>query len=77
MLNQVYEALQERGYNPAGQLVGYLLSEDPTYITAHNGARKLVAKLDREELLKEILESYLGVSQPCPHFDHKRHCKTK
>ena len=64
MLNQVYEALQERGYNPAGQIVGYLLSEDPTYITAHNGARKLVSKLDREELLKEILEGYLETNNP-------------
>ena len=60
ILCQVYGALQERGYNPAGQLVGYILTEDPTYITAHNGARKLVSKLDREELLKEILECYLG-----------------
>lgn len=64
MLNQVYDALQERGYNPAGQLVGHLLSEDPTYITAYNGARKLVSKLDREELLKEILESYLELNKP-------------
>ena len=64
IINLVYEALQERGYNPVGQLVGYLLSEDPTYITAHNGARKLVFQLDREELLKEILECYLGVSKP-------------
>ena len=64
ILGQVYATLQERGYNPAGQLVGYLLSEDPTYITAHNGARKLVSKLDREELLKEILERYLWLSKP-------------
>ena len=62
ILCQVYEALQERGYNPAGQIVGYILTEDPTYITAHKGARKLVSKLDREGLLKEILEYYLGVS---------------
>lgn len=64
ILNQVYVALQERGYNPAGQLVGYILTEDPTYITAHNGARKLVSKIDREELLKEILESYLELNKP-------------
>lgn len=57
-------ALQEGGYNPAGQLVGYILSEDPTYITTHNGARNLVSKLDREELLKELLKSYLGESSP-------------
>ena len=63
ILKQVYTALHERGYNPAGQLVGYLLSEDPTYLTAHNGARKLVSKLDREDLLKEMLESYLGASK--------------
>jgi len=64
ILKQVYTALQERGYNPAGQLVGYILTEDPTYITAHNGARKFVSKLDREELLKEVLECYLGVTKP-------------
>lgn len=58
ILNQVYLALQERGYNPAGQLVGYILSEDPTYITTHNGARRMVAKIDRDELLQEIVECY-------------------
>ena len=62
ILCQVYAALQERGYNPAGQIVGYILTEDPTYITAHKEARKLVSKLDRLGLLKEILEYYLGVS---------------
>ena len=63
-MENVYLALQERGYNPAGQFVGYLLSEDPTYITANNGTRNLVSKLDREERLKEILESYLELNKP-------------
>lgn len=56
----MYAALQERGYNPAGQLVGYILSEDPTYITTYNGARKFVAMLDRDKLLKEVVESYFS-----------------
>ena len=60
ILNQVYEALQERGYNPAGQLVGYILSEDPTYITTHNDARILVRRINRNELLQEIVENYFA-----------------
>ena len=63
ILRQVYEALQERGYNPTGQLVGYILTGDPTYITTHNGARRLVSKLDCEGLLKALLESYLEVGK--------------
>ena len=59
-LTQVFDALREKGYNPINQIVGYLLSEDPTYITTHNNARSLICKLDRDELLQELLLSYLG-----------------
>lgn len=56
---QVYDALKEKGYNPVGQIVGYILTEDPTYITNHNGARKIISRIDREELLKDIVRCYL------------------
>ncbi|MBQ1244202.1 MAG: IreB family regulatory phosphoprotein [Clostridia bacterium] len=55
----VYQALTEKGYNPINQLVGYIISEDPTYITNHNGARSLIRKVDRDELLALLLRSYL------------------
>ena len=55
----VYEALLEKGYNPINQLVGYILSEDPTYITTHNNARGLIRHIDRDELLQVLLRSYL------------------
>ena len=55
----VYRALEERGYDPLGQIAGYVLSEDPTYITTHGGARSLAQKLDRDELLKAMLRQYL------------------
>ena len=58
-LTTVYEALQEKGYNPINQIVGYLLSEDPTYITNHKNARSLIRKIDRDELLQEIVRQYL------------------
>ena len=61
ILRSVYEALTEKGYNPINQLVGYILSEDPTYITNHNNARALIRKLDRDELLQTLLKSYLGI----------------
>ncbi len=54
-----YEALLEKGYNPINQLVGYILSEDPTYITTHNNARGLIRHIDRDELLQVLLRSYL------------------
>ena len=54
-------ALEEKGYNPINQIVGYILSEDPTYITNHNNARALIRKLDRDELLQTLLKSYLGI----------------
>lgn len=59
-LTKVYDALQEKGYNPINQIVGYILSEDPTYITTHNNARSLIRKVDRDELLAEIVKSYLS-----------------
>jgi uncharacterized protein (UPF0297 family) len=57
-LRRIYDALQEKGYHPIGQLVGYILTEDPTYITNHNGARQLIRKIDRDDLLREIVENY-------------------
>lgn len=60
ILTTVYQALEEKGYNPINQIVGYILSEDPTYITNHMGARTLIRKLDRDELLQELLKSYLS-----------------
>ncbi|GAA0683812.1 MULTISPECIES: IreB family regulatory phosphoprotein [Clostridium] len=61
ILTDVYESLIEKGYNPVNQLVGYLISGDPTYITNYNGARALVRKLERDEILEEVLKSYLGI----------------
>ena len=60
ILTTVYDALRERGYNPINQIVGYILSEDPTYITTHNSARSLIRKLDRDELLRALVRSYLN-----------------
>ena len=59
ILSMVYEALVEKGYNPVNQIVGYILSEDPTYITNYNNARSLICKLDRDELLQELVLNYL------------------
>lgn len=60
ILLTVYDALKEKGYNPISQIVGYILSEDPTYITTHNNARSLIRRIDRDELLKVLVRSYLG-----------------
>ena len=60
VVQQVYDALKEKGYNPVNQLVGYILSEDPTYIT-YKGARSLIRKVDRDDLLQAMLRSYLNV----------------
>ena len=60
ILTAVYDALLEKGYNPINQIVGYILSEDPTYITNHNNARTLIRKLDRDELLQELVRHYLS-----------------
>jgi len=59
VLSSVYDALKEKGYNPLNQIVGYILSEDPTYITNHNNARVLIRKIDRDELLGELVKFYL------------------
>ena len=63
ILLEVYNALTEKGYNSVSQIVGYILSEDPTYITTHNNARSLVRKLDRDELLQSMVEDYLGIKK--------------
>ena len=63
ILLEVYNALIEKGYNSVSQIVGYILSEDPTYITTHNNARSLVRKLDRDELLQSMVEDYLGIKK--------------
>ena len=60
ILTTVYQGLEEKGYNPINQIVGYILSEDPTYITNHMGARTLIRKLDRDELLQVLVKKYLG-----------------
>ena len=62
ILTEVCDALNEKGYNPINQLVGYLLSGDPTYITNYNGARALVRKLERDEILEEVIKSYLEIN---------------
>lgn len=61
-LKIVYDALMQKGYNPINQLVGYILSQDPTYITTHNNARSLICKIDRDDLLKALVKSYLNVN---------------
>lgn len=61
ILTEVYDSLQKKGYNPVNQLVGYLMSGDPTYITNYNGARALVRKLERDEILEEVIKSYLEI----------------
>ena len=60
-LTIVYDALKEKGYNPVNQIVGYIVSEDPTYITNQNQARTLISKIDRDELLRILVKSYLDV----------------
>ena len=60
ILSTVYQALNEKGYNPINQLVGYILSEDPTYITTYNNARSLIRRIDRDELLQALVKNYLG-----------------
>ena len=59
ILEDVYHALEEKGYNPINQIVGYILSEDPTYITTYNNARSLICKIDRDELMQELVQFYL------------------
>lgn len=59
ILSIVYEALSQKGYNPINQIVGYILSEDPTYITTHNNARSIIRRIDRDELLQVLVQNYL------------------
>ena len=60
ILEIVYEALSEKGYNPVNQIVGYIMSGDPTYITSYNGARSLIMKMERDELVEEMLKTYIN-----------------
>jgi uncharacterized protein (UPF0297 family) len=60
ILTTVYDALRQKGYNPINQIVGYILSEDPTYITTYNNARSLIRRIDRDELLQLLVKSYLN-----------------
>ncbi|MBQ8648468.1 MAG: IreB family regulatory phosphoprotein [Clostridia bacterium] len=60
ILTKVYDALKEKGYNPINQIVGYILSEDPTYITTHNNARNLIRRVDRDTLLQSLVKYYLS-----------------
>ncbi len=59
ILTTVYDALKQKGYNPINQIVGYILSDDPTYITTHNNARSIICRVDRDDLLKALVKSYL------------------
>ncbi|MBQ3772904.1 MAG: IreB family regulatory phosphoprotein [Pseudobutyrivibrio sp.] len=59
VIEQVYSALTEKGYNPVNQIVGYIMSGDPTYITSHNNARSLIMKVERDELVEELLKEYI------------------
>ena len=59
ILDEVYHALTEKGYNPVNQIVGYIMSGDPTYITSHNNARSLIMKVERDELVEEVLKAYI------------------
>ncbi len=63
ILKEIFQSLQEKGYDPISQLVGYLISGEPTYITNYNGARSLIRKLERDVILEEVLKVYLGVSE--------------
>lgn len=60
ILRTVYEALAEKGYNPVNQIVGYIMSGDPTFITSHNNARSLIMKVERDELVEELLKEYIA-----------------
>lgn len=63
VLKKVYDALKEKGYNPINQIVGYILSGDPTYITSYNDARNLIRQLDRDELLEKLVRNYIGLEE--------------
>ena len=63
LLKDVYDALVEKGYNPINQIVGYILSGDPTYITSHNDARNLIRRIERDELLEKMVKNYIGLDE--------------
>jgi len=63
VLKEVYKALEEKGYNPVNQIVGYILSGDPTYITSHNDARNIIRKVERDELLEKMVKTYIGIEK--------------
>ena len=63
IMKDVYKSLKEKGYNPTNQIVGYILSGDPTYITNHNGARNLIRSLERDELLEKMVKEYLDIDE--------------
>ena len=63
ILRTVFDALQQKGYNPVNQIVGYLLTEDSTYITNYNNARSMICKLDRDELMQELVRDYLSIQE--------------
>ena len=63
ILKEVYEALVEKGYNPINQIVGYILTGDPTYITSHNNARNLIRMVERDELLEKMVKNYIGLDE--------------
>ena len=63
IIKDVYKALQEKGYNPINQIVGYILSGDPTYITSHNDARNLIRLIERDELLEKMVKNYIGLDE--------------
>ena len=63
ILKDVYQALVEKGYNPINQIVGYILSGDPTYITSHNDARNLIRQIERDELLEKMVKNYIGLDE--------------
>lgn len=63
VLKEVYRALDEKGYNPVNQIVGYILSGDPTYITSHNDARNIIRKVERDELLEKMVRFYIGIDE--------------
>lgn len=63
ILKDVYQALQEKGYNPINQIVGYILSGDPTYITSHNDARNKIRCIERDELLEKLVKYYIGIDE--------------
>ena len=63
ILKEVYQALEEKGYNPINQIVGYILSGDPTYITSHKEARNIIRMIERDELLENMVKSYIGIDE--------------